>query len=103
MGDRILCLRNQRRVGVLNGDLGTVTAAHPDTGELTVAGVGVGIHYPVPVHLTDAYACLGYRAGQFPVAETAADRIMSLPMFPHLTAQQQEHVVELLRESMDSR
>jgi dTDP-4-amino-4,6-dideoxygalactose transaminase len=61
--------------------------------ELAAAGVGVGIHYPVPVHLSEAYACLGYRAGQFPVAETAADRILSLPMFPHLTADQQQSVV----------
>ena len=49
------------------------------------AGVGAGIHYPTPVHLTRAYADLGLAAGSFPVAEAAADEILSLPIFPHLT------------------
>jgi len=68
--------------------------------DLAAAGVGVAIHYPTPVHLTAAYAGLGYRRGQFPVAEVAADRIISLPMFPHLTAGQQEHVAEHLRRAV---
>lgn len=65
--------------------------------ELSEAGVGSGIHYPTPVHLTEAYANLGYRRGRFPVAEAAADRILSLPMFPHLTVDQQEQVSTVLR------
>lgn len=65
--------------------------------ELTAAGIGVGIHYPTIVPLTEAYASLGRRAGEFPVAEAAAASILSLPMFPHLTAQQQETVAETLR------
>jgi dTDP-4-amino-4,6-dideoxygalactose transaminase len=65
-------------------------------GELGAAGIGVGIHYPTPVHLTAAYAGWGYRRGQFPVAEAAADRILSLPMFPHLTSAQQERVATAL-------
>ena len=68
--------------------------------ELSAAGVGSGIHYPTPVHLTEAYARLGYRRGQFPVAEAAADRILSLPMFPHLTAEQQETVAGALRTAV---
>lgn len=64
--------------------------------EMTAAGVSVAIHYPTPVHLTEAYADLGYRRGQFPVSEAAADRILSLPMFPHLSAAQQERVAETL-------
>ncbi|WP_238439398.1 DegT/DnrJ/EryC1/StrS family aminotransferase [Microbacterium sp. JZ31] len=63
---------------------------------LAEAGVGAAIHYPHPLHLTDAYADLGYSRGQFPVAEAASDRILSLPMFPHLTAGQQEQVAEAL-------
>jgi dTDP-4-amino-4,6-dideoxygalactose transaminase len=63
---------------------------------LAADGIGVGIHYPTPLHLTDAYRHLGYAEGAFPVAEAAARRILSLPMFPHLTATQQEHVVERL-------
>lgn len=60
------------------------------------AGVGAGIHYPTPIHLTGAYAHLGHGRGAFPVAEAAADRILSLPLYPHLTAAQQERVVEAL-------
>ncbi|MFS0866257.1 DegT/DnrJ/EryC1/StrS family aminotransferase [Microbacterium sp. 179-B 1A2 NHS] len=60
--------------------------------ELGAAGIGVGVHYPTPVHLTPAYAGLEGRPGQFPVAEAAAHRILSLPMFPHLTADQQQRV-----------
>lgn len=47
-----------------------------------------GIHYPIPVHLLDAYQSLGYRKGAFPVAEKAAAEFVSLPMFPELTADQ---------------
>ncbi|WP_417563760.1 DegT/DnrJ/EryC1/StrS family aminotransferase [Microbacterium sp.] len=64
--------------------------------EMSADGIGVGIHYPTIVPLTQAYAGLGHRRGQFPVAEAAAERILSLPMFPHLTAAQQEIVVRVL-------
>ncbi|MFT3877020.1 MAG: DegT/DnrJ/EryC1/StrS family aminotransferase [Propioniciclava sp.] len=70
--------------------------------ELNEAGVGAALHYPTPLHLTDAYRDLGYVKGQFPVAESTAGRILSLPMFPHLTAAQQERVVEVLRASVAS-
>ncbi|KAA9106477.1 DegT/DnrJ/EryC1/StrS family aminotransferase [Microbacterium rhizomatis] len=68
--------------------------------ELGAAGIGVGIHYPTPVHLTQAYASLGYRRGQFPIAEAAADSILSLPMFPHLTEAQQDAVADALRAAV---
>lgn len=64
------------------------------------AGIGAGIHYPTIVPLTEAYSGLGRRAGEFPVAEAAAASILSLPMFPHLTAQQQEAVAEALRTAV---
>jgi dTDP-4-amino-4,6-dideoxygalactose transaminase len=63
-------------------------------------GVQAQIHYPVPVHLQPAFASLGYRAGDFPVAEAAADRILSLPLYPHLTPSQQERVAEVLRKAV---
>jgi dTDP-4-amino-4,6-dideoxygalactose transaminase len=65
---------------------------------LNERGVGAGVHYPTPVHLTGAYADLGYRRGQFPVAELAATRILSLPIYPHITLEQQQFVVETLRK-----
>jgi dTDP-4-amino-4,6-dideoxygalactose transaminase len=58
------------------------------------AGIGTGIHYPIPLHLQKAYKSLNYRVGDFPVAEKAAAEIVSLPMFPQLTAEQQARVVE---------
>ncbi|MBC7278359.1 DegT/DnrJ/EryC1/StrS family aminotransferase [Nocardioides sp.] len=63
---------------------------------LLEAGIGTGIHYPFPVHLTAAYASLGFGEGSFPVAERAAGEILSLPMFPHLSPEQQEYVAEVL-------
>jgi dTDP-4-amino-4,6-dideoxygalactose transaminase len=57
------------------------------------AGIGTGTHYPVPLHLQKAYASKGYRSGDFPNTEQAAATIVSLPMFPSLTAEQQARVV----------
>jgi dTDP-4-amino-4,6-dideoxygalactose transaminase len=59
---------------------------------LAEAGIGTGIHYPVPLHLQKAYEHLGYRDGDFPVTEAAAREIVSLPMFPQLTGDQQVRV-----------
>ena len=55
---------------------------------LSERGIATGIHYPVPLHLQPAYGRLGYGLGAFPVAERAAERILSLPMFPELTEEQ---------------
>jgi dTDP-4-amino-4,6-dideoxygalactose transaminase len=63
---------------------------------LQSAGVQAGIHYPIPIHLQGAFADLGYRTGDFPVTEQAADEILSLPMHPHLTESEQERVAETL-------
>ena len=61
---------------------------------LQAAGIGTGIHYPIPLHLQKAYAGLNYSAGSFPAAERVAEEILSLPMFPQLTATQQARVAE---------
>jgi dTDP-4-amino-4,6-dideoxygalactose transaminase len=64
---------------------------------LLAQGVQSGIHYPTPVHLLPAFADLGYRAGQFPHSEQAANEVLSLPMFPELTEVQCEEVARALR------
>lgn len=53
-------------------------------------GVGCGIHYPVPIHLQEAYRYLGFKRGAYPVAEQCADEFLSLPMYPELTEEQVE-------------
>jgi len=63
-------------------------------------GIGAGLHYPYPLHLTEAFASLGKKPGSFPVAERSAGEIFSLPMFPHITADQQARVAEALRTAI---
>lgn len=64
------------------------------------SGVSTGVHYPVPVHRTEAWRKLGFESGSFPVAEAASRQILSLPIFPHITVSQQQHVVESLRSAI---
>lgn len=65
---------------------------------LAEANIGTGIHYPIPLHLQKAYKHLGYSEGDLPVTEKAASEILSLPMFPGLTPEQQECVVQRVLE-----
>jgi dTDP-4-amino-4,6-dideoxygalactose transaminase len=62
--------------------------------QLGDAGIGTGIHYPIPLHLQKAYAGMGYKQGDFPIAEKTSVEIVSLPMFPGLTEAQQKRVAE---------
>jgi dTDP-4-amino-4,6-dideoxygalactose transaminase len=64
-------------------------------------GIGTGIHYPTPIHLTEAYRYLGYGRGDFPVVERCAERFLSLPMYPELTRAQLETVVETVEEAVE--
>jgi dTDP-4-amino-4,6-dideoxygalactose transaminase len=64
--------------------------------ELHTAGIGAGIHYPVPIHLTPAFLGLGYARGAFPVAERSAHELLSLPLFAEITLEQQETVASVL-------
>ncbi len=61
---------------------------------LSTRGIGSGIHYPVPLHLQNAYRGLGYQQGDFPVSEKLAREILSLPLFPEITVEQQCRVVD---------
>ena len=66
---------------------------------LSAAGIGTLIHYPVPPHLSGAYADAGWKAGDFPVAEEIAKTELSLPMGPHLGAKEQEIAIQALRQT----
>jgi dTDP-4-amino-4,6-dideoxygalactose transaminase len=68
--------------------------------ELQTAGIGAGIHYPVPIHLAPAFAGLGYAEGSFPVAERHADQLLSLPTFAEITPEQQQRVVATLKAAL---
>lgn len=69
---------------------------------LKVGGVGSGVYYPVPLHLQDCFAYLGYGEGDFPESERAATEVVSLPVFPELSRGQLEHVVRSVRSFFDA-
>jgi dTDP-4-amino-4,6-dideoxygalactose transaminase len=71
--------------------------------ELAAAGIGTGIHYPVPLHLATAYESRGFRPGDFPVAERTAATVLSLPMFPTLTPEDQELTASHLLTAVETR
>jgi len=68
--------------------------------ELQEQGVQTGLHYPIPLHLQKAYAQLGGRSGDFPVAEQIASECLSLPLFAEMTFEQQDAVVECLQRAL---
>jgi dTDP-4-amino-4,6-dideoxygalactose transaminase len=61
------------------------------------AGIGCGVHYPVPVHLMKGFANLGYKKGDFPVSEGFCDSILSIPIFPGMTEAEVDEVVKVMR------
>jgi UDP-2-acetamido-2-deoxy-ribo-hexuluronate aminotransferase len=61
---------------------------------LNANGIGSQIHYPVPIHLQNAYKWLGHSKGEFPISEQIMERIVSLPMFPELEEQEIEFIVQ---------
>jgi dTDP-4-amino-4,6-dideoxygalactose transaminase len=65
---------------------------------LDANGIGNAVHYPMPLHLQKAYAQLGYKLGDFPVAEKASGEVLSLPMFPELTDAQIQRVAAVVKE-----
>jgi dTDP-4-amino-4,6-dideoxygalactose transaminase len=67
---------------------------------LAEQGIATGIHYPVPLHLQEAYKGLGYRCGAFPIAERCAAEFLSLPMYPELTHSQVEQVIQGVKETV---
>jgi dTDP-4-amino-4,6-dideoxygalactose transaminase len=78
------------------------TVRHPRRDELKKFldenGIGNAVHYPIPLHLQKAYAHLGHKPGDFPVAEKASREVLSLPMFPELTDAQIGRVAEVVKQ-----
>ncbi len=69
---------------------------------LASEGIGTAIHYPFAVHLLEGYRSLGYRAGDFPVAERLADEVVSLPMYPEMTDAMVDDVIAAVKKYDDS-
>jgi dTDP-4-amino-4,6-dideoxygalactose transaminase len=70
---------------------------------LAQRGIETGLHYPVPLHQQEAYASLGYRAGDFPVTEKAAQHIVSLPMYPDMPLEAVDYVSDAIGEWLKNR
>ena len=70
--------------------------------DLTAHGISTGLHYPIPLHLQKVYVDLGYVEGDFPITEKVASEILSLPMFPGLTPQQQTQTATQIKEFYSS-
>jgi dTDP-4-amino-4,6-dideoxygalactose transaminase len=67
---------------------------------LEVKGIGCGVHYPIPIHLQEAWRNLGYSEGSFPIAENLAKQFLSLPMFPELAEEQIEYVAHCVSQAV---
>jgi dTDP-4-amino-4,6-dideoxygalactose transaminase len=65
---------------------------------LEARGIHAGLHYPIPLHLQEAYAHLGYQAGDFSVAERIGRECLTLPLFPEMTIQQQDRIIDAVTE-----
>ncbi|MEP0907670.1 DegT/DnrJ/EryC1/StrS family aminotransferase [Leptolyngbya subtilissima ST-M1] len=68
--------------------------------QLATAGIQTGIHYPIPCHLQPAFSSLGYGPGSFPQAEALSQEILSLPMYPGMTLEQADYVVDAMVEAV---
>lgn len=68
--------------------------------KLREAGIPTAVHYPIPLHLQEAYTYLGYKKGDFPMAEKAAEEVVSLPMHPFLSEEDQDTIVKMVKQAV---
>jgi dTDP-4-amino-4,6-dideoxygalactose transaminase len=68
---------------------------------LSTRGVQSMVYYPVPLHLQKVHDYLGHNTGDFPISERAAREVLSLPIFPEITLEQQQQVAEALRQAVE--
>jgi dTDP-4-amino-4,6-dideoxygalactose transaminase len=96
--DMLSCSTVDPSVGISAPHLFVIRSKHRDTlkENLKEKGIATAIHYPAPVHLQKSFTKLGYKAGGFPVAETLAKEILSLPLFPELRQDEVQHVCKVV-------
>jgi dTDP-4-amino-4,6-dideoxygalactose transaminase len=93
---------NQYTIRVLSEERNGASGSHRDwvRNQLQERGVNSMVYYPYPLHLQPVYQHLGYQSGQLPVAEQTCHEVLSLPMFPELTTQQQDQVIYALKDCL---
>jgi len=69
---------------------------------LNEKGISTAIYYPVPFHLQPCFQYLGYKQGDFPVSEHAANHTIALPIYPELSTEQQDYVITAIREFVNA-
>ena len=89
-------LREERSSHIFNQYTLRVETRDELRGHLTAAKIGCSVYYPVPLHLQECFRELGYREGSFPRAEQASREVISLPIYPELTEDQQRRVVDVI-------
>lgn len=91
---------NQYTILIEDRSLGELTFRDEIRAKLLELGIIAMIYYPIPLHLQEVYQDLGYQKGDFPLTEQAARSVLSLPMFPDLTIEEQEQVVYCLKDCL---
>jgi len=80
----------------------TISTPHRDElqEKLNEANIGNAIYYPVPLHLQECFAYLGYKAGDLPESEKAAQEVISIPIYPELTFEQKDYIIQIIKNSV---
>ncbi|MGD2181915.1 DegT/DnrJ/EryC1/StrS family aminotransferase [Lusitaniella coriacea] len=94
---------NQYTIRINNGGQPGATVRDRVRNQLQERGISSMVYYPIPLHLQPVYKTLGYRPGQLPHAERAADEVLSLPMYPELSLEEQQQIAYGLKDSLSLR